>query len=51
MDVLFRLAYDQMGLPLVFLKPIDALLYGFFSYSVQPNGRFKLLITTGNHPA
>lgn len=50
-DVLFRSAYDQMGLPPTILKPIDAPFCGFFSHNIQPNGGVELLVTMGTYPA
>lgn len=51
MNVLFRSAYDQMGLPPTILKPVDTPLYGFFSHGIQPHGRMEFPVTVGSHPA
>lgn len=35
---------------LLSIKQANISFYGFASYSVQPYGRVKLLVTTGSHP-
>lgn len=49
-DVLFCLAYSQMELLSMVLKPPNTLLYKFASCKVQPFRGVKLLITTSSHP-
>lgn len=48
-DVLFRSAYNQMGLLPTILKPVDVLLYEFSSHSIRPSGGVELLVTANNH--
>lgn len=44
-DMLFRFAYNQMGLPPIVIKLVDTLLYGFSSHCVQPHGVVELPVT------
>lgn len=47
-DVLFCLAYDQMGLLPAVLKSIDAPLYGLLGHSIQPSRSVEILLMIGS---